>query len=206
VARFNPWMRTRPLLAQSLRVTIAQSISDEVWWAAFVSAAHTAAVGEWLGAKKALAAHAWGAQRAGLYHVGINVHLTPDEAEAYYDEMALVAGLFGLPRPAIPSTLVEFREYVDAQLARPELCVTAPAREVAAVILEAPVPAPLRPVIQLHRLATAALLPPKLRKEYGLPWSRAHATSLALAAPSLRVLAVPLFHLAGRVSSSRSLV
>jgi uncharacterized protein (DUF2236 family) len=132
--------------------------------------------------------------------------LTADEEDAYYQEMAVVAELFGLPRAAIPATLVEFREYVRAQLAGPEICVTEPAREVAAVILEAPVPAPLRPVVPLHRLATAALLPPRLREEYGLAWSRAHATSLSLAAPSLRFLAVPLFHLAGRVSPSRSLV
>jgi uncharacterized protein (DUF2236 family) len=132
--------------------------------------------------------------------------LSPDEEEAYYQEMAVVAGLFGLPRTAIPATLAQFREYLHLQLAGPDICVTAPARDVAAVILEAPVPAPLRPVVPLHRLATAALLPPRLREEYGLAWSRAHATSLKLASPSLRVLAAPLFHLAGRVSSSRSLV
>jgi uncharacterized protein (DUF2236 family) len=132
--------------------------------------------------------------------------LTPDEEDAYYEEMAIVAGVFGLPRSAIPATLADFREYLRAELAGPEICVTAPARDVAAVILEAPVPAPLRPVVPLHRLATAAVLPRRIREEYGLAWSRAHATSLALAAPSLRFLAVPLFNLAGRVSSSRSLV
>jgi hypothetical protein len=42
-------------------------------------------------------------------------------------------------------------------------------------------------------------------KSEGLGWSRGHAMQLALAAPSLRVLAVPLFRLAGRHSSSRSL-
>jgi uncharacterized protein (DUF2236 family) len=132
--------------------------------------------------------------------------LTADEEEGYYEEMAIVAGVFGLARAAIPATVADFREYLHAELTGPEISVTNPAREVAAVILEAPVPAPLRPVVPLHRLATAALLPPGLRQEYGLPWSRAHAKSLALAAPSLRVLAVPLFHLAGRVSSARSVV
>jgi uncharacterized protein (DUF2236 family) len=132
--------------------------------------------------------------------------LTPDAEEAYYREMAVVATLFGLPDSAIPVTLADFREYLRAQLAGPEICVTAPAREVAAVVLEARLPAPLRPLVPVHRLATAALLPPRLREEYRLGWSRAHSMRLALAAPSLRVLAVPLFHLAGRVSSSRSLV
>jgi uncharacterized protein (DUF2236 family) len=132
--------------------------------------------------------------------------LTSDEQEAYYQEMALVAGMFGLPQSEIPATLADFHEYLRARLAGPEICVTDPARNVAAVILEARLPAPLRPLVPVHRLATAALLPARLRDEYGLGWSRAHAMRLALAAPSLRVLAVPLFHLAGRVSSSRSLV
>jgi uncharacterized protein (DUF2236 family) len=126
--------------------------------------------------------------------------LAPEEEEAYYGEMGLVARLFGLPATALPARLADFREYLDAQLAGREICVTAPAREVAAVILEAPLPAPLRPLVPAHRLATTALLPPRLREEYGLRWSRAHALPLALAARSLRVLAVPLLRTAGRVS------
>jgi uncharacterized protein (DUF2236 family) len=126
--------------------------------------------------------------------------LAPDEEEAYYGEMGLVARLFGLPPTALPARLAGFREYVDAQLAGREICVTAPAREVAAVILEAPLPAPLRVLVPAHRLATTALLPQRLREEYGLRWSRAHALPLALAARSLHVLAVPLLRAAGRVS------
>jgi uncharacterized protein (DUF2236 family) len=130
--------------------------------------------------------------------------LTADEEETYYGEMALVAGVFGLPRSAIPATLADFRDYLEARLAGPEICVTAPARNVAAVILQAPVPAPLRLLAPAHRLATAALLPARLREEYGLSWSRAHALPLALGARPLRLVAVPLFHLAGRLSSARS--
>jgi uncharacterized protein (DUF2236 family) len=126
--------------------------------------------------------------------------LTPDDEEAYYGEMALVARLFGLPQTTVPSHLADFRDYLDAQLTGPEICVTAPAREVATVILEAPLPAPLRVLMPAHRLATAALLPPTLREEYGLRWSRAQALPLAIAARSLRVLAVPLLRTAGRVS------
>jgi uncharacterized protein (DUF2236 family) len=132
--------------------------------------------------------------------------LTPDEEETYYREMALVGDVFGLARDRIPATLADFREYLQARLDAPEICVTTPAREVAAVVLEARLPAPLRLLAPAHRLATAALLPARIRSEYGLSWSRAHAVRLAMTAPSLRVLAEPLFHLAGRVSSSRSLV
>jgi uncharacterized protein (DUF2236 family) len=132
--------------------------------------------------------------------------LTPDEEQAYYREMAVVARVFGLAAAAIPPTLADFREYLRAQLAGSEISVTTPARQVAGVILEAPLPAPLRLLAPAHRLATAALLPARLRDEYGLGLSRAHAVPLALVGPSLRVLGAPLFHLAGRVSSSRSLV
>ncbi len=126
--------------------------------------------------------------------------LAPDEEEAYYREMALVARLLGLPAVAIPAALADFREYLHAQLAGPEICVTAPAREVAAVILEAPLPAPLRLLAPAHRLATTALLPARLREEYGLGWSRAHALPLALATRPLRLLAGPLLQAAGRVA------
>jgi uncharacterized protein (DUF2236 family) len=126
--------------------------------------------------------------------------LAPDEEDAYYREMALVARVFGLPSSAIPATLADFREYLRARLAGPEICVTPPAREVATVILQAPLPAPLRLLAPAHRLATAALLPARLREEYGLGWSRADALPLALAARSLRVLAVPLLRAAGRAA------
>jgi uncharacterized protein (DUF2236 family) len=126
--------------------------------------------------------------------------LAPGEEEAYYKEMGLVARLFGLPPTALPARLADFRDYVEAQLTGREICVTAPAREVAAVILEAPLPAPLRLLVPAHRLATAALLPQSVREEYGLRWSRAHALPLALAARSLHMFAVPLLRAAGRVS------
>jgi uncharacterized protein (DUF2236 family) len=129
--------------------------------------------------------------------------LDPDEEEEYYCEMALVARLFGVPASDVPAHLADFREYVDAKLAGREICVTPPAREVAAVILEAPLPAPLRVLVPAHRLATAALLPPSLREEYGLRWSRAHALPLALAARSVHMLAVPLLRTAGRISPPR---
>jgi uncharacterized protein (DUF2236 family) len=126
--------------------------------------------------------------------------LTPSEEAAYYREMALVASLFGLPATAVPATVSDFHEYVDAQIAGPKICVTAPAREVAAVILRAPLPAPLPVLAPAHRLATAALLAASVREEYGLCWSRAHALPLALLARSLRGLAVPLLRTAERVS------
>jgi uncharacterized protein (DUF2236 family) len=126
--------------------------------------------------------------------------LSADEEAAFYREMAVVARLFGTPPSAIPPTLSDFREYFRAHLAGPHVCVTEPARRVATVVLRAPLPAPLRVLLPAYRLATAGLLPPSVRAQYGLAWSLAHEASLAVAGRSLRALAAPLFRAAERVA------
>jgi uncharacterized protein (DUF2236 family) len=127
--------------------------------------------------------------------------LSPDEQESYYREMAVVAQLFGTSAAVIPPSLADFRSYLDEQLASGEICVTQPAREVAEVILRAKrLPAPLRLMRPAHRLSTAALLPPRLRREYGLGWNASRAVALTAAARGVRLAAAPLFLVAERVS------
>jgi uncharacterized protein (DUF2236 family) len=125
--------------------------------------------------------------------------LTPDDEESYYREMCVVAKIFGTPAAVIPRTLRDFREYFDGEIADGDICVTRPAREIASVILAAPLPTPMRVFVPAHRLATAGLLPPKLRRGYGLGWSRLHELALPLAARPLHVGAVPLVRIASRV-------
>jgi uncharacterized protein (DUF2236 family) len=126
--------------------------------------------------------------------------LLTEERERYYEEMALVARIFGAPPAAIPRTLTEFREYVRTQLAGTTITVTPPARAVAEVILEARLPAALRVVAPAHRLSTAGLLPDRIREEYGLRWSALHELALPVAARSLRVTAAPLLAVAARLT------
>jgi uncharacterized protein (DUF2236 family) len=126
--------------------------------------------------------------------------LSPEEQESYYREMALVARLFGTPEAVIPRSLADFRDYFAAQIASETITVTPPAREVAAVILEAPLPAPMRLLVPAHRLATAGLLPPRLRAEYGLRWGGLHELALPLAARSLRLATTPLLMAASRLA------
>lgn len=128
------------------------------------------------------------------------VRLSPEEQERYYDEMAVVARLFGTPASAIPPTLREFREYFAAEIAGETIAVTTPAKHVAAVVFDAPLPAPMRLVVPAHRLATAGLLPPRLRDAYGLRWGRLHELALPLAARSLRIAAAPALLVASRVA------
>jgi uncharacterized protein (DUF2236 family) len=134
-----------------------------------------------------------------VYHRFV-YRLRREEQEAYYREMALMARLFGMPGDVIPSTLGDFRDYLRGELSSPRICVTEPARDVAGVILDAPLPAPLRLIAPAHRLSTAALLPPRLRREYGLRSDARRAIALKAAALSIRFAAVPLFVAAARVS------
>jgi uncharacterized protein (DUF2236 family) len=139
---------------------------------------------------------------ATLVHASLSAYerfeqrLTRAEQEAYYREMALVARLFGTPANVIPPTLAHFRDYFDSQVASRTVAVTTPAREIAEVILHAPLPAPLRVFAPAHRLATAAQLPPRLRAEYELSWTPFHAGLLPLAAQSLKFAAWPMLRAA----------
>jgi uncharacterized protein (DUF2236 family) len=117
--------------------------------------------------------------------------LPPEQEERYYREMAVVAQIFGTPAAVIPRSLDEFREYVGAQIESGPITATAPARDVAEVILAAPVPAPMRMLLPAHRLATAGTLPPRLREEYGLRFGPAHRVALHVAARAVRVTATP---------------
>jgi uncharacterized protein (DUF2236 family) len=126
--------------------------------------------------------------------------LSPEDQERFYQEMALVARLFGTPASVIPRSLADFRDYFAAQVASETITVTAPAMEVAAVILDPPLPAPMRVLIPAHRLATAGLLPPRLRQEYGLRWSPLHQLALPLAAHSLRLTTTPALIAASRLT------
>jgi len=124
--------------------------------------------------------------------------LAPDEQERYYSEMSVVARLFGVPGDVLPRSLEAFREYFSAQIAGNTITVTPPARAVAEVIVEARLPAPMRVLVPAHRLATAGLLPERLRREYGLRWSPLHELALPLAARSMRLTAAPVLFAAGR--------
>ncbi len=131
--------------------------------------------------------------------------LSREEEERYYGEMALVARMFGTPGSAIPASFADFRDYFGTAVESGDICVTEPAREVASVILKAPLPAPLRLLAPVHRLSTAALLPPKLREGYGLRWTPGRERALPTAARSLELTAAPLLRIASRLAPPRRL-
>jgi uncharacterized protein (DUF2236 family) len=143
---------------------------------------------------------------ATLVEVSLSVYrrfvhaLSAEDQERYYREMGLVARLFGTPDAVLPRSLGDFHDYFASQLAGTTITVTPPARDVAEVILEAPLPAPMRLLVPAHRLATAGFLPPRLRDEYGLRWSPFHELALPLAAQSVRFATTPVLIAASRLT------
>jgi uncharacterized protein (DUF2236 family) len=118
--------------------------------------------------------------------------LSIEEKAGYYDDMKVLAQIFGTPISVIPPTLGDFRDYMSERLESDEICATAPAREIADSVLHPPLPAPLRPAWRVVGLLTAGLLPPKLREQYGFGWDPARRAVFAASREWVRRVALPL--------------
>src|ERR1035437_3259041 len=64
--------------------------------------------------------------------------LNDAEQEEYYQEMKVVAKLFGVTEEALPADLAAFRVWLQARLASDEICVTPAALEVAEAVFHPP--------------------------------------------------------------------
>jgi len=118
--------------------------------------------------------------------------LTDDEQRAYYEEMKAMAALFGTPQELIPPTLDDFRLYMREQLASDRISVTETAREIAATVLDPPLPLPLRPAMRALALITVGMLPPRLRIGYGFRWDGARAALVGVSRRWTRHVVMPL--------------
>jgi uncharacterized protein (DUF2236 family) len=118
--------------------------------------------------------------------------LAPREQEAYYEDMKTCAQLFGTPHDVLPATLVDFRLYMEERLASEEICVTDTARDIAREVLRPPLPLPLRPAMEIVKVVTASLLPPALRREYGLGWDPVRSVAVTASRECVRRIAMPL--------------
>ena len=95
--------------------------------------------------------------------------LTPSQREAYYQESLLFAALFGIPSRCLPPNWTAFSDYIATMMQSDALTVTNYARATGRRLIGGggtwlPVPAS-------YEVLTAALLPPRLRKAFGLDFS-----------------------------------
>jgi uncharacterized protein (DUF2236 family) len=129
---------------------------------------------------------------ATLVDTALRVHkrflqpLAARDAERYYQESRVVAELLGIPRRVQPPDLETFRAYVRGRVA--SLAVSDTARRLAHDVLHPRVPWPVAPAAELGRQLTAGLLPPPLRRQYGLSWDAHRERALLLAGVGSRLV------------------
>ena len=90
------------------------------------------------------------------------------EEAAYWDDYKLVGELFGLKRTDMPDTLADLHAYRREMLEGDTLLITDWARRRAReIVLEPPIPWVAQPLLQTANFITIALLPDRIRREYG---------------------------------------
>jgi len=99
--------------------------------------------------------------------------LTLAEQTRFYEDAKRIGAVFGCPDELQPTTLDEFRRYVDTMAMA--LTVTEVGRELARAVFWPDVPTSRRPLIALYRLACFGSLPEPLRSQFPRPWTAADA-------------------------------
>lgn len=90
------------------------------------------------------------------------------QRRALWADYKVVGRLFGLADSEMPDTLADLDAYGRDMLAGEQLCVGDWARRRARkIVLEPPVPAKLRPLLETVNFVTIALLPDTIRRQYG---------------------------------------
>ena len=131
---------------------------------------------------------------ATLVDTGIAMHdafvrpLERDECASFYEEMKIVARVFGVPARVLPETFDDFRAYEQRLLDERVLRVADAARAVARTVTNPPVPFALRPAVAALVRANVALLPPELREQYGFSYSRVDRAAFTASARAVRSL------------------
>jgi uncharacterized protein (DUF2236 family) len=94
--------------------------------------------------------------------------LSRDECERLWADYRVLGRLFGLRATQMPRTLADLEAYGQAMLDGDELSVGDWARRRAReIVLEPPVPNRARPLVETANFITIALLPDRIRSEYG---------------------------------------
>lgn len=119
-----------------------------------------------------------------------------DERDALWQDYRVIGVCFGLREEEMPADIEAFDAYLAATTER--LWVTEQARELGRrIVLEVPVPLVARPLREAVNQLTVGLLPPRVRKGYGLRWDPARALALKANQRYVRRLVLPF--LPGRV-------
>ena len=119
--------------------------------------------------------------------------LDPEERQALWDDYKLVGRQFGLRVGDMPRSYADFEAYMERMVAGDELFVTERARELGKqIVFHPPLPSTLRPFVELVNFITIGLLPPGVRKGYGLSWDPIREATLRANQQYVRRVLMPL--------------
>ena len=124
--------------------------------------------------------------------------LTAEERDRYCEDSTAIEPLLGIPPGHLPRSVAALSAYMAAMLAGGDITVTDTARVLARDVIDPPAYLIGRPLVALARLPTVGLLPPAIRRAYGLPWAARHERRLSLLSAAVRrllpLLPSPLRH------------
>ncbi|MGN6720983.1 MAG: oxygenase MpaB family protein [Marmoricola sp.] len=113
--------------------------------------------------------------------------LSIGEREDLWADWVRFGELFGMPRSAAPTTVIDFDEWLWSWIRGGRMHLTDEARIVGrAIAQDMPVPLALRPGITATNLVVRGLLPPEVRDLYGLRWTPAHELAFAAVTSAVR--------------------
>lgn len=118
--------------------------------------------------------------------------LSHADVEEFWADHRRLGMLFGIPDDAIPRTLARYEDYKRRMLSGEAICATETARRVCAVVLDPPLPAPLRPVGVALNQASIGFLPGEIRASYGFRWDPARRALLYASTQYVKRVVVPL--------------
>jgi uncharacterized protein (DUF2236 family) len=118
--------------------------------------------------------------------------LSAVEKDALWADYRVVGREFGLRDREMPGDWRAFCRYMQDMVEGDVLHVTEEARELAIdVVMRPPVPLRLRPLLELVNQITIGLLPPRLRRSFGLAWDPVRAVAVRGGAEYTKRLLVP---------------
>ena len=112
--------------------------------------------------------------------------LSVDDADRYVAEQVGGAALVGLPPAMVPASVADLRDYFLS--VEDELRPSPYSRDAAKVVLNPPLPLPLRllqPIAWVPGAAAAGLVPRRLRAMHGIPWVPPADAAVRVAATAL---------------------
>ena len=117
--------------------------------------------------------------------------LTIAERRRYYEEQKTLGEAFGVPLDRQPAGYADFNGYFDEMLESDRIAVTDALRDVVDATLRPELPLVARPLAQALSMATAGMLPRRLRDDLGLAWGPNRERLVAGSRAALRA-AMPL--------------